>query len=207
MHVPPHFAEIRLPVLFDAIRGAGLATIVTLGTEGLEATPLPLLLDEAEGERGTLYGHLSRGNPQWRRFDAGVEALVMVRGPDAYVTPAWYPAKAETGRAVPTWNYVAVHAYGPLEVFEDAARLREVVARLSDRHEAGRAGPWSVDDAPADFIAAQLKGIVGVRIPISRIEGKWKASQNRSAADRAGVAAGLAAEGQGAMAALVAFDP
>lgn len=207
MHVPPHFAEIRLPVLFDAIRGAGLATIVTLGTEGLEATPLPLLLDEAEGERGTLYGHLSRGNPQWRRFDAGVEALVMVRGPDAYVTPAWYPAKAETGKAVPTWNYVAVHAYGPLEVFEDAARLREVVARLSDRHEAGRAGPWSVDDAPADFIAAQLKGIVGVRIPISRIEGKWKASQNRSAADRAGVAAGLAAEGQGAMAALVAFDP
>lgn len=207
MHVPPHFAEIRLPVLFDAIRGAGLATIVTLGTEGLEATPLPLLLDEAEGERGTLYGHLSRGNPQWRRFDAGVEALVMVRGPDAYVTPSWYPSKAETGRAVPTWNYVAVHAYGPLEVFEDAARLREVVARLSDRHEAGRAGPWSVDDAPADFIAAQLKGIVGVRIPISRIEGKWKASQNRSAADRAGVAAGLAAEGQGAMAALVASDP
>ncbi|MCW2248381.1 transcriptional regulator [Azospirillum fermentarium] len=207
MHVPPAFAENRLPVLFDAIRRAGLATLVTMGTEGLEATPLPLLLDEAEGERGTLYGHLSRGNPQWRRFDSRVEALVMVQGPDAYVTPSWYPTKAGTGKVVPTWNYVAVHAYGPLEVFEDAGRLHGVVARLSDRHEAGRADPWGVDDAPADFIAAQLKGIVGIRIPIARIEGKWKASQNRTPADRAGVAAGLAAEGQGAMAALVPTDP
>lgn len=204
MYVPPAFAENRLPVLFDAIRRAGLATLVTLGSEGLEATPVPLLLDAAEGERGTLYGHLSRGNPQWRRADGRVEALVMVQGPDAYVTPSWYPAKAETGKAVPTWNYVAVHAHGPLEVFEDAGRLRAVVARLSDRHEAGRADPWSVDDAPADYVAAQLKGIVGIRIPITRIAGKWKASQNRTPADRAGVAAGLAAEGQEAMAALVA---
>lgn len=207
MYVPPAFAENRQSVLFDAIHRAGLATLVTLGPEGLEATPVPLLLDAAEGERGTLYGHLSRGNPQWRRFDAGVEALVMIQGPDAYITPSWYPTKAGTGKAVPTWNYVAVHAHGPLEVFEDAERLRTVVARLSDRHEAGRADPWRVDDAPADFIAAQLKGIVGIRIPITRIEGKWKASQNRTPADRAGVAAGLAAEGQEAMAALVVPDP
>lgn len=207
MYVPPHFAEDRLSVLFDAVRRAGLATLVTLGADGLEATPLPLLLDEAEGERGTLYGHLARANPQWRRFDAGMEALALFQGPDAYVTPSWYPSKAETGRAVPTWNYVAVHARGPLEVFDDADRLRSLVARLSDRHEAGRAEPWAVGDAPADFIAAQLKGIVGLRIPIARIEGKWKASQNRNATDRAGVAAGLAAEGHGGMAALVAPDP
>ena len=153
MYVPPAFAENRQSVLFDAIHRAGLAT---LGPEGLEATPVPLLLDAAEGERGTLYGHLSRGNPQWRRFDAGVEALVMIQGPDAYITPSWYPTKAGTGKAVPTWNYVAVHAHGPLEVFEDAERLRTVVARLSDRHEAGRADPWRVVVAPAEFIAAQL---------------------------------------------------
>lgn len=207
MYVPPHFAEDRLPVLFDAMRRARLATLVTLGADGLEATPLPLLLDEAEGEQGTLYGHLARANPQWRRFDAGVEALALFQGPDAYITPAWYPSKAETNRAVPTWNYVAVHARGPLEVFDDADRLRGVVARLSDRHEAGRAEPWAVADAPADFITAQLKGIVGIRIPIARIEGKWKTSQNRTAADRAGVATGLAAEGHKAMAALVRADP
>ena len=159
--------------------------------EGPIATPLPLLLAEAEGERGVLYGHVAKANMQWRTPVIG-EALAIFTGPDAYITPSWYAAKAEHGKVLPTWNYAAVHAYGPVEFFEDEQRLLEVVTRLTRLHEASRATPWKVSDAPEAFIKSQLRGIVGLRLPISRLEGKRKMSQNRSAADRAGVAEGLA---------------
>lgn len=192
MYVPEHFREDDLATLHAAIAAARLATLVTATAEGLIGTPLPLLLAADEGPLGTLYGHLARANPQARLAPVG-EALVTFAGPEAYVSPAWYPAKAETHKVVPTWNYAAVHAYGPLETFTDADRLRDLLARLTDRHEAGRAEPWSLADAPEDYVAAMLNGVVGVRIPIARLDGKAKMSQNKSAADRAGVAAGLAA--------------
>ena len=153
------------------------------------ATPLPLILDETEGELGTLYGHIARANPQWKT-DAG-EAMAIFMGPDAYVTPSWYATKQETGKVVPTWNYIAVHAYGPVEFFDEPERLLEAVTRLTRLHEADRPEPWAVTDAPADFIEAQLRGIVGVRLPIIRLDAKRKMSQNRNEADRAGVVRGL----------------
>lgn len=192
MYVPPAFAEDDVAVLHASMRAARLANFVTATAEGLVASPLPLLLDEAEGSHGVLYGHLARANPQWRAAPLS-EAMALFMGPDAYVTPSWYATKRETGKVVPTWNYVAVHAYGPVEFFEDAGRLLEVVTRLTNLHEGPRAEPWAVADAPEPFIRAQLRGIVGLRMPITRLEGKRKLSQNRNAADRAGVAAGLAA--------------
>ncbi len=208
MYQPAHFKEEHLPVLHQAIRDAGLATFVTLGSAGLEASHIPLLLDptpNADGSApyGTLYGHVARANPQWKQVSTETEALAIFLGPDAYVTPSWYPTKTETGKVVPTWNYVAVHAYGRLRVFEDPEHLLKVVTGLTERHEAGRAKPWAVSDAPSDFIQANLKAIVGFALPISRLEGKWKMSQNRTAAERAGVVAGLTEEGQAATAAIV----
>ncbi|MET0742371.1 MAG: FMN-binding negative transcriptional regulator, partial [Microvirga sp.] len=188
----PAFREDDRATVLAAIRAARLATFVTATAEGPLATPLPLFLDEAEGEHGVIYGHLAKANPQWRIPPVG-EGLAIFTGPDAYVTPAWYETKQETGKVVPTWNYAAVHAHGPIEFFTDARRLLEVVTRLTELHEGSRPAPWAVDDAPADFIASQLRGIVGLRMPITRLEGKHKMSQNRTAADRAGVAAGLAA--------------
>lgn len=203
MYVPPQFAEDRVSILHQAIRAAGLATLVTHGSGGLIASPLPLMLDDADGANGTLYGHLARANPQWREADPAVEALALFMGPDAYVTPSWYATKRETGKVVPTWNYVTVHAYGPVTFFEDATALLDVVTRLTVRHEAGRAEPWATSDAPAAFIGSQLKGIVGFRMPITRLQGKWKVSQNRPAADRDGVVQGLQQDGDMEMAALV----
>ncbi|KUM24162.1 transcriptional regulator [Mesorhizobium loti] len=190
MYIPPAFRDDDHESLMATIRAARLATLVTAGAEGPLATPLPLLFDESEGEHGVIYGHVARANPQWRVPPLG-DGLAIFMGPDAYVTPAWYQTKQETGKVVPTWNYVAVHAYGPVEFFEDADRLLDVVTRLTNLHEGGRASPWAVSDAPADFIQAQLKGIVGLRMPIARLEGKRKMSQNRNAADRAGVVSGL----------------
>ncbi len=138
-----------------------------------------------------LIGHLARANPQWRDLADGVAALAIFHGPHAYVSPSWYATKQETGKVVPTWNYVAVHAYGRLKVFDDPDRLYEVVGRLTEVHEADRAEPWSVTDAPAGFIRSQLKGIVGLELGVERLEGKWKLSQNRPVADREGVIAGL----------------
>ncbi|OBQ82133.1 FMN-binding negative transcriptional regulator [Mesorhizobium sp. WSM3873] len=192
MYIPPAFRDDDRESLMATIRAARLATLVTATAEGPQATPLPLLLNESEGEHGTIYGHVAKANPQWRAPVLG-ESLAIFMGPDAYVTPAWYQTKQETGKVVPTWNYLAVHAYGPIEFFEDADRLLEIVTRLTNLHEGGRPSPWSVSDAPPDFIQAQLKGIVGLRMPITRVQGKRKMSQNRNAADRAGVATGLAA--------------
>lgn len=191
MYIPPAFKD-DLESIRKTIRNARLANLVTATTDGPVATPLPLFLDESEGEQGTLYGHVAKANLQWRLPPLG-EALAIFTGPEAYVTPSWYATKQETGKVVPTWNYVAVHAYGPVEFFHEPERLLDAVTRLTSKHEGARAEPWAVSDAPADFIAAQLRGIVGVRIPVTRFEGKRKMSQNRPEADRVGVVAGLAA--------------
>lgn len=192
MYVPPAFCVDDLADLHGVMREVRLADLVTATSEGLIATPLPLYLAPEEGPHGTLYGHVARANPQWKLSPQGA-AMVLFKGPDAYVSPSWYPSKQEHHKVVPTWNYVAVHAYGPVEFFEDPDSLMAVVTRLTRLHEQPRARPWSVTDAPADFIRSQLRGIVGLRLPIARIEGKRKMSQNRSEADRAGVAAGLGA--------------
>ena len=190
MYIPPAFREDDPVVVREIIRDARLATLVTTTAEGLVATPLPLYLAD-EGDHGVLYGHVAKANRQWMLPPIG-DALVIFNGPDAYVSPSWYPAKQEHGKVVPTWNYAAVHAYGPVEFFDDESRLREVVQSLTDRHEAARPAPWSIADAPAEYIRGQLRGIVGVRVAISRFEAKRKLSQNRSVADREGVAIGLA---------------
>ncbi len=190
MYVPPAFRETDLPFIHETMRAAGLANLVTATANGLTCTPMPLFLNEREGDMGTLYGHVAKANPQWKEPPVG-EALAIFMGPDAYVTPSWYAGKSRDGKVVPTWNYVAVHAYGPVEFFDDADRLLEVVTRLTNLHEASRPEPWAVGDAPPDFIQAQLRGIVGVRLPITRIDAKRKMSQNRNAEDRAGVKEGL----------------
>lgn len=152
-----------------------------------------MLLNPDEGPCGTLYGHLARANPHWQDLAQGTEALVIFAGEQAYISPTFYPGKADHGKAVPTWNYLAVHAYGMAEVFDDAERLLALVSRLSDRHEANRPTPWAVSDAPADYVDSMLKAIVGFRLPITRLQGKRKLSQNRDARDQAGVRQGLLA--------------
>lgn len=191
MYIPPAFREDDPRILHQLMRGARLSNLVTATAAGPIATPLPLILAEEEGEQGVLYGHLAKANLQWKTPVIG-EALAIFMGPDAYVTPSWYASKAEHGKVVPTWNYAAVHAYGPVEFFEDETRLLAAVKRITELHEGPRAAPWQVSDAPEAFIRSQLRGIVGLRLPITRLEGKRKMSQNRSAEDRAGVANGLA---------------
>ncbi len=204
MYVPAHFREDRVPVLHAAIRQIAFGTLVTLGPDGLVASHVPMLLDPEPAPFGTLRGHIARANPQWRAPDPKVPALAIFTGPNAYITPSWYATKRQTGKVVPTWNYVAVHAQGPVSFFEDAERLRAVVTRLTDTHEAKRAAPWQVSDAPEDYVRAMLKAIIGFELPIARLEGKWKMSQNRPAEDRAGVVEGLAGDGEAELAALVA---
>jgi transcriptional regulator len=191
MYVPPAFKDNELASIHETMRSARLGNFVTSTASGLICTPLPMFLDEREGEHGVIYGHLAKANPQWKEAPLH-DALAIFNGPDAYVTPSWYVSKKEHGKVVPTWNYAAVHAYGTPEFFEDADRLYDVITRLTDLYERPRAEPWALTDAPADFIKAQLRGIVGLRMSISRIDAKRKMSQNRSEADRAGVAAGLA---------------
>ena len=175
------------------------ADLVTAGPEGLAATMLPFFYD---AERHTLRGHLARNNDHWRTAD-GATALVIVRGPDAYISPSWYATKAEHGRVVPTWNYVTAHVHGVVTVHDDPDWVAELVRELTDRHEAGRPAPWSVDDAPPKFFAGQLRAIVGVELVISRIEAKVKMSQNRPPADIDGVITGLDARGDHAAAGAV----
>ncbi len=206
MYTPPAFRDDDLPRIQAAIHDSRLATLVTATANGIIGTPLPLMIDPSEGELGTLYGHVAKANEQWRLPAIG-EALAVFMGPDAYVTPSWYASKREHGKVVPTWNYVAIHAYGPAEFFEDADRLLAVVTRLTNHHESKRAEQWAVSDAPAPFIAAQLKGIVGLRMPITRLEGKRKLSQNRAENDRAGVAAGLGESADPADLAMAALIP
>jgi transcriptional regulator len=198
MYVPAHFREDRPEVLRDAITRIGFATLVTGGAEGLGADHVPMLL---EGD--VLRFHVARANPVWRAVTPGAEALAVFLGPHAYVSPNWYPSKAETGKAVPTWNYITVHARGPLTPIQDADWLRAHVTALSAAHEAERPEPWVVSDAPGDYIDAMLRAIVGFELAVTKLEGKWKLSQNRSAADRDGVRDGLRGEGNDALAKLM----
>ncbi|NBJ11372.1 FMN-binding negative transcriptional regulator [Microvirga arsenatis] len=191
MYQPPHFREDSLAVQHALMRAHPLGLLVTLGGSGIVANPLPFVLDAQASPKGTLKAHLSRANTQWQDFDPSQEALVVFQGPEAYITPSWYAAKREHGKVVPTWNYAIVQAYGRMRVIDDPSWLLQQIAAMTDVQEAAQPEPWAVDDAPAPFVAAQLKGIVGVEIEITRIEGKWKVSQNRSEADRLGVAAGL----------------
>jgi transcriptional regulator len=195
VYAPPHFREDRVEVLHAALRAAPFANLVTNGREGLEATPLPLMLDPSAGPQGCLIGHIARANPQWRTADVEQEALAIFSGPDIYISPSYYETKRLTGKVVPTWNYVAVHARGRISFFHDPDRLLALVRRLTERHESARAAPWAVSDAPEDFIRSQLRAIVGVQLDITALTGKWKMSQNRSDADRAGVVDGLRADG------------
>jgi len=202
MYVPAMFAENRPEVLQAAIRRAGLAILVTQSTDGLIASHVPMLLDPEPAPYGTLLGHLAKPNPQAR--GAAGDGLAIFQGPDAYITPSWYATKRATGKVVPTWNYVAIHASGPVSFFDDPERLLDIVTRLTEREEGRRAAPWAVSDAPADFVQGMLKGIIGFAMPIARLEGKWKMSQNRPAEDQAGVVSGLQADGRPDVAALVA---
>lgn len=206
MYLPAAFAETRVEVLHALMRERPFATLVTRGAEGIAADHLPLRL--AVGTDGTcrLRGHVARANPLWRTA-AGSEALAIFHGPQAYVTPSWYPTKREHGRAVPTWNYVVVHARGRLAAFDDPQRLRALLDDLVDHHEAMLPEPWRVADAPDDYLATMLGAIVGIEIDVAELTGKWKTSQNQPAENRRGVAAGLGAqagEEARAMAALVA---
>jgi transcriptional regulator len=178
MYIPAAFRDDDPASLHAMMRAARLATLITMTADGLLATPLPVLFDPERRPHGALLGHMARANPQWSKPLVG-EALVIFTGPDAYVSPSWYETKTETGKVVPTWNYVTVHAYGAVEFFEDSERLLKAVTRLTDRHESGRAHPWAVGDAPPAYIASQLRGIVGVEVAITRLEGKRKLSQNR----------------------------
>ena len=203
MYQPPHFREDRREVQHALIATHSLGLLITAGPGGLQANAIPFLLDAAASEHGTLRAHLARANPQLRELAQVDECLVVFQGPQTYISPSLYPSKRETGKVVPTWNYIAVHAWGRPQVMDDDAWIANQIDDLTRHHETPRAAPWAVADAPATFVAAQIKGIVGLQIPIARIEGKWKVSQNRSAADAAGVAAGLRGEAE-AMASLVA---
>lgn len=191
MYLPSAFRQDDIGVLHDEIDKARLATVVSNGASGLQASHLPLLLVREDGQYGTLYGHLARANPHWRDWQDDNQALAMFNTADAYISPAWYPAKAEHGKVVPTWNYISVHVRGSIELFDEPQRLLQLVSRLSDKHEAGRPQPWAVADAPADYIDKMLLAIVGFALPIEHLEGKYKLGQNRNAADQQGVHAGL----------------
>ncbi|MGN6490050.1 MAG: FMN-binding negative transcriptional regulator [Devosia sp.] len=194
MYQPPAFRETDLPTQQAFIAGHPLGLLISTGPGGVLANPIPFVLYPGEGPLGTLRAHLARTNPQWQALAAAPEALVVFQGAEHYITPSWYPQKAVDGKVVPTWNYAMVQARGPARIIEDAAWLLANVAALTDQQEGRRPEPWAVADAPESFIAGQLKGIVGVEIAIADMAGKFKASQNRSEADRAGVAAGLLAE-------------
>ena len=191
MYQPPHFREDRLEVQHALIEARPFGLLVTSGRTGLLANPIPFVLDPSASPLGTLKAHLSRANAQWRDFDPDQEALVVFQGPEAYITPSWYEAKREHGKVVPTWNYAMVQAYGRMRIMDDPDWLLRQISAMTARQESARLEPWAVGDAPASFVAAQIKSIVGIEIEISRIEGKWKVSQNRSEADRRGVAEGL----------------
>ncbi|MGH8177992.1 MAG: FMN-binding negative transcriptional regulator [Steroidobacter sp.] len=197
MYAPTHFEESRMDVLHDLIRRRPLGTLVAMTPEGLDASHIPFEIDSSPAPYGVLRCHVACANPLWRSLSTESEVLAIFQGAESYISPAWYPAKQEHGKVVPTWNYVAVHVHGKPTVIHDHVWLRTLVEALTNRREADRADPWKVSDAPAEYIDKMLAAIVGIEIPITRISGKWKLSQNRSAADRRGVVAGLTREAAG----------
>lgn len=204
MYLAPPFTETRTEVMHALIGRHPLGTLVVPGPQGLEVNHLPFLIEATGGPLGRLSGHVSRANPVWRLPATG-QAVAIFQGPQRYITPSWYPGKAEHGKVVPTWNYVVVHAHGDLRIIEDRSWLRAHLGALVERHEGTRPVPWKIEDAPADHIEKLLGGIVGVELVIARLEGKWKLGQNRSAADRAGMIDGLLAEKEDGAAELAAL--
>jgi len=196
MYQPDHFVVDDLPQVHALMRARPLAALVSTGPLGLYGTHLPTVLKD-EGPFGTIECHLARANPHWKDLAAGGEALMIFQGPESYVTPNWYPSKALHGKTVPTWNYAVVHAYGRPAVMEDPDWKRRHVSELTAQQERGEAQPWAVTDAPESYVQAMLRGIVGFRFAIERLEGKWKMSQNREMPDRAGVVQGLRRRGEG----------
>lgn len=203
MYLPRHFEMGDLDEIATFVDSIGSADLVTVGLDGRPSSTLvPVMWERPGSDAGTggfgrLVAHAARQNEQWRDALPGQRVLAIVHGSQAYVSPSWYAAKAEHGRVVPTWNYSAVHLSGTLELVDDVGELRDLVGRLTDRHELARDDPWSVDDAPSTFVSGQLRAIVGIVVHLDRVEGKAKLSQNRSEADRAGVVAGLLADGAG----------
>lgn len=191
MYLPTHFREDRPEVLRELMEAHSLAALVTFSEQGLIANHLPLMYDPEPAPCGTLRGHLSRANEQWRTFRQDLDGLAIFQGPQAYVSPNSYPTKQETGRVVPTWNYAVVHAYGPLKVFHEPERLREFLDGLTTKHEADQPAPWAPADAPPEYVEGLLKAIVGIEMTITRLEGKWKVSQNQPERNRLGAADGL----------------
>jgi transcriptional regulator len=204
VYQPVHFNQPDSAAIAALIAQYSLATLVTQQDGALTADHIPLVFDPAAGAQGTLRGHVARANPLWRVADQQT-VLAVFQGPQAYVSPSWYPSKAATAKVVPTWNYAVVHAHGRLSVIDDVQWLRAFVTRLTDKHESAHAHPWAVSDAPADYINQMLRAIVGIEIELTRIDAKWKLSQNRQAADRLGVAAGLSGKADGAAQALAAM--
>lgn len=194
MYQPPAFREEQLEVLHALIRAHPLATLITAGSNGLIANFVPFVLIDS-GDKGTLRAHVAKANDQVDALRAGDETLVVFHGPEAYITPSWYASKKEHGRVVPTWNYAVVQVRGTPRVIDDSAWIRAQVGALTSSQESRRDEPWNVSDAPEPYIEGQIRAIIGIEIPILSIEGKWKVSQNRSAADRQGVHEGLQAEG------------
>ncbi|WP_421761441.1 FMN-binding negative transcriptional regulator [Devosia sp.] len=194
MYQPPHFRETDLDTQHGLIVSHPLGLLISTGADGILANPIPFILYAAEGPLGTLRCHMSRANAQWQALQQSPEALIVFQGTDHYITPSWYAQKAIDHKVVPTWNYAIVQARGTAKIIEDAAWLHANVSALTAQHEGHRPTPWAVTDAPEAFIASQLKGIVGIEIAITHLEGKFKASQNRPVADRYGVAEGLGSE-------------
>jgi len=197
MYVPSHFAETDPSVLHALIRAQPLGAWVLPHPDELIVNHIPFYLDPTRGQHGTLVGHVARANPVWQSLSQATPSVVIFQGPQAYISPSWYPSKQAGGKVVPTWNYAVVHAHGTPQIVDDPVRLLEIVTLLTDTHEGGHAAPWQVTDAPADFIDKLLGAIVGIEIPIARLSGKWKVSQNRPQADKLGTAAGLEASGEG----------
>lgn len=196
MYDPPVFREDRVEVMHDLMRSQSFSTLITLQNGTLSADHLPLLLRPRQGALGTLQGHIAKANPLWTSEIQASEVLAVFQGPQAYVTPSWYPSKSDHGKVVPTWNYVVVQARGRLSFHTDSEWLRQQVEELTGLHERPRSAPWQVADAPDDYIARQLNGIVGIEIEITGLVGKWKVSQNKDETDRAGVVSGLRLEGR-----------
>lgn len=206
MYEPSHFKVEDRGALFQVMRANPLATLITAGEGGLLANPVPFVLHAEESGQGVLRAHLARPNPQWRAVAAGAEVLLVFTGVERYVTPAWYASKREHGKVVPTWNYVTVQVRGPARTIEDPAWLRAHLEQLTQQQEAPRPEPWAVSDAPEPFVAAQMRGIIGIEIEIASLIGKFKLSQNRQEADKLGVLNGLSADPESesqAMASLV----
>jgi transcriptional regulator len=203
LYNPPAFRVEDRDIVQAHIEQTGLAMLITNGGDGPLVSHVPLLLDRKRGTHGTLLGHMAKANPQWQSGDLSVDAVAVFPGPDAYISPSWYASKQEHGRVVPTWNYAVIHARGRLQFFDDPAWILEAVERLTRRHEAARAEPWAVSDAPEPFVQSQLTAIVGLELEITSLEGKRKVSQNRDNADREGVIKGLGENGDETMQALV----